>query len=81
MKPIKPDFMVKSWPDLNWYHRLELAHQVWSCVHPHLHPPVQLALIASIISLALLAILPMHPMSIPTAIGGGLAVGLLANAF
>ena len=42
----------------------------------YLPPPIRLALIASVGSFGLLFLLPTHPMTIPIAFGGGLAVAI-----
>jgi hypothetical protein len=46
---------------------------------PRLKPPISFALRSTFIMFALLLILPVQPMTIPTATGGGLAFALLTQ--
>lgn len=46
---------------------------------PRLKFPVNFAIQTTVCMFTLLAILPFHPMSIPTAIGGGLAFALIIH--
>jgi len=61
---------------VRWY----LFVLVWSCVNKKFldtPAPVGFALLASIMMLGMLAIVPLHPMSIPVVIGGGISVTLI----
>lgn len=44
------------------------------------HPAVIFAIKASLITFALLLIMPLHPMAIPTALGGGTAIAMISHS-
>ena len=43
--------------------------------------PISLGLQSSILILVILSIMPLHPLAIPTAIGGGISIGLMLLVF
>jgi hypothetical protein len=80
MKPSKRiDFVMEAWPKLTLFQRIRIVRTFWLYTHPLVRAPVVVSLFASLISVGLLIILPIHPISISTAIGGGLAIGLLVT--
>jgi hypothetical protein len=71
--------LLNAWPHLHAWQRKTLVLQACWLVIPRLKPPVIFAVRASFAIFALLLIMPYHPMSIPTAVGGGLAFALITH--
>ena len=71
--------LLRAWPRLHhWQRKILVIHARWLII-PRLKPPVAFALRATFSMFALLTFLPAHPMSMPTAAGGGLAFALLTH--
>lgn len=69
--PSKPDLIIAAWPHLPLHLRLRIAARVYLHLHPikPLPKPVRLATIHTLLTFIILAFLPVHPLSIPTALG------------
>lgn len=71
--------LCEAWPGLHpWQRKALLVRAYWLLI-PRLKPPISFALRTTIAMFALLVILPVQPMTIPTAAGGGLAFALLTH--
>jgi hypothetical protein len=68
-----------AWPRLRpWQRKFLLLKAYWLLI-PRLGKPVLFALRTALGMFTLFTILPIHPMSVPTAIGGGLAFALITH--
>lgn len=71
--------LLRAWPRLHpWQRKTLVARAYWAHM-PRLKWPVVFALRAAMCMFALLFILPQHPMSIPTAVGSGVALALITQ--
>jgi len=71
--------LLRAWPCLHpWQRKVLLARVYWLLI-PRLKPPIGFALRSTFAMFVLLLILPVQPMTIPTAAGGGLAFALLTH--
>jgi hypothetical protein len=71
--------LLEAWPRLHrWQRKILLARAYWLII-PRLRSPVVFSLRATVVMFALMIILPIHPMAIPTAAGGGLAFALITH--
>lgn len=71
--------LLSAWPRLHtWQRKVLVCHACWLVI-PRLKSPVVFALRAAFAMFALLSFLPVHPISMPTAVGGGLAFALLTH--
>jgi hypothetical protein len=61
-----------------WQRKVILANAYISII-PRLHPPVAFSVRAMVAMFALLFIMPMHPMSLVIATGGGLSFALITH--
>jgi hypothetical protein len=61
-----------------WQQKVILLNAYLSII-PRFHPAFALSLRAAISMFVLLLIMPLHPMAIPTAFGGGLAFALITD--
>lgn len=71
--------LLNVWPNLDPWQRQLILYQAYWWMIPPLKPPIAFALRAAFAVFTMLLFLPADPMSIPTAVGGGLAFALITH--
>ena len=74
-----PDWLLDAWPFLSDFQRVHIAGRVFIRPRPHLRPMLSLYSMAGLLAFSLLGILPVHPMTIPIAFGGGIAGAIIVR--
>jgi hypothetical protein len=74
-----PKALHDFWPWLLPWQKIILEAYAIYLLIPRLHPALEFSLRSAFGIFALLAIMPVHPMAIPIAAGGGIALALITH--
>lgn len=75
----KLDYLRSCWASLPLWLRMRCAWQVWAGQIAPTPPPVRFAFVAAMFSFIFLIPMPLEPLAMPAALGGGTACALISN--